>query len=411
MEWTLKLEHRDSEGTLHSSTLAKIERPELADEADLGLSHDTGKHLLWRVQMEIASAQVRSFVTKARQCSGCGRTRTIKDRRRRRIDTIFGQVRVPAPRFESCRCGQLGDLSPVTSLFPQRSTPELRHLQASLGGEFSYRQAAKLLRQFLPASDSFNHATIRNRVLEIGQQIEAETTAEISERSVVAAPAESMVVGIDGAYVAATRTHMQRRHFEVVLGRIEAPDCNGEIFAAVRDLDGLARERIRSALRRAGRGPDTKLTVLSDGEDAMHRMAGDWLSGTMEHRLDWFHLDRRISWMWKAVYHTLGLGDLDAETRFRQYGRALRSVRWNLWHHGRSRHARWMIAISRLASSILSHRLETDAEGKIPPESTTSTNASWTSKATSIATSDLWQTTHHIGKEASVFRPLMWNRP
>tara|TARA_R110000868_G_scaffold28971_9_gene107783 strand:- start:1120 stop:1410 length:291 start_codon:yes stop_codon:yes gene_type:complete len=94
----------------------------------------------------------------------------------------------------------------VTSLFPQRSTPELRHLQASLGGEFSYRQAAKLLRQFLPASDSFNHATIRNRVLEIGQQIEAETTAEISERSVVAAPAESMVVGIDGAYVAAMST-------------------------------------------------------------------------------------------------------------------------------------------------------------------------------------------------------------
>ena len=51
--------------------------------------------------------------------------------------------------------------------------------------------------------------------------------------------------------------------------RIETPDCRDEIFAAVRDLDGLARERIRSALRRAGRGPATKLTVLSDGEDAM----------------------------------------------------------------------------------------------------------------------------------------------
>lgn len=363
MEWTLKLEHRDSEGTLHSSTLATLDRPELRDEAGLGLSHDTGKHLLWLVQMEICTAQVRSFVTKARQCSGCGRTRTIKDRRRRRIDTIFGQVRVPAPRFEPCRCGQVGDLSPLTSLFPHRSTPELRHLQVSLGGEFSYRQAAKLLRRFLPDSDSFNHATIRNRVLEVGQQIEVETVAEISNRSAATTPAENMVVGIDGAYVAATRTRMQRRHFEVVLGRIETPDCNGEIFAAVRDLDGLAQERIRSALRRAGRGPATKLTVLSDGEDAMRCMAGDWLSGTMEHRLDWFHLDRRISWMWKAVYHTLGLGDLDAETRFRRYGRALRSVRWNLWHHGRSRHARWMIAISRLAGLILSHRLEAEAAG------------------------------------------------
>lgn len=104
----------------------------------------------------------------------CGRQRTIKDRRRRRVDTIFGQVRVPAPRFEPCRCGQIGDLSPVTSLFPHRSTPELRHLQVKLGGEFSYRQAATLLQQFLPDSDRFNHTTIRNRVLKIGQEIEAE---------------------------------------------------------------------------------------------------------------------------------------------------------------------------------------------------------------------------------------------
>jgi hypothetical protein len=364
MEWTLKLEHRDSDGTLHSSPLTTIGLPELSDAAGLGVSHDMGKHLLWLIQMEIATAQVRTFSMKARQCSGCGRMRTVKDRRRRRCDTIFGQVRVPAPRFEPCRCGQAGDLSPVASLFPHRSTPELRHLQASLGSEFSYRQAAKLLQQFLPDSDTFNHATIRNRVLEIGRQIEAETAAEISERSAPPAPAENMVVGIDGAYVAATRTRMQRRHFEVVLGRVEAPDCSGEMFAAVRDLDGLAKERIRSALRRAGRGPATKLTVLSDGEDAMRRMAGDWLSGSMEHRLDWFHLNRRISWMWKAVYHTLGLGGLDAETRFRRYGRALRSVRWNLWHHGRSRHARWMIAISRLAGLILSHRLEAEAAGQ-----------------------------------------------
>jgi hypothetical protein len=37
----MKLEHRDSEGTLHSSTLATLDRPELRDEAGLGLSHDT----------------------------------------------------------------------------------------------------------------------------------------------------------------------------------------------------------------------------------------------------------------------------------------------------------------------------------------------------------------------------------
>jgi hypothetical protein len=215
-----------------------------------------------------------------------------------------------------------------------------------------------------PESDSFNHATIGNRVFSVGRQIEAETKADISERAVAGKTADHMVVGIDGAFVVATRSRTQRRHFEVVLGRIEAPDCKGDVFAAVRDLDDFARERVRSALRRAGRGPTTKLIILSDGEDATPRMPGDWLKGNLEHRLDWFHLNRRIKWLWNAVYNTLGLGDHDAETRFRRYGRALKSVRWNLWHHGRSWHARWMIPISRLAALILSHRLETEAAGQ-----------------------------------------------
>jgi hypothetical protein len=61
-----------------------------------------------------------------------------------------------------------------------------------------------------------------------------------------------MIVGIDGAFVKATRSKNQRKNFEIVLGRIEVSDKN---FAAVRDLDDLARERVRSALRSAGRGP------------------------------------------------------------------------------------------------------------------------------------------------------------
>jgi hypothetical protein len=273
MQWTLTLECRSAEGALHSITVAKIERPELLNEADLGLTLDSGKHVLRQVQAAIVADQVRSFVANARPCPCCGQVRSIKDNRHRRIDTIYGQCRIDAPRFVACSCGRSGVSSPIASLFPHRATPELRHLQAKLGSEFSYRQATELLREFLPEPASFNHATIRNRVLEVGQQIEAETVAEISERPIATTPAEQMVVGIDGAYVAATRSKMQRRHFEVVLGRIEAPDCDDEVFAVVRDLDDLARERIRWVLRRAGRGPITKLTLLSDGEDAMQRMA------------------------------------------------------------------------------------------------------------------------------------------
>jgi hypothetical protein len=178
-------------------------------------------------------------------------------------------LRIHAPRFEACACGPSAASSLVASLFPHRTTPELRHLQVKLGSKFSYKQAADILNEFLPDLSCFNHATTRNRVLAVGRKIEAETRAEIAEKPPVARPADHMIVGIDGAFVKAARTKNQRKNFEIVLGRIDSGSCSGKVFAAVRDLDDLVRERVRSALRTAGRGPATNLTVLSDGEDAM----------------------------------------------------------------------------------------------------------------------------------------------
>ena len=336
MKWTLKLERIDEAGNLHSTTVAYVERPELTSEADLGLTHDDGKYLLPRVQAEVAQEQVRTLISKIRPCLACGRLRSIKEHRRRRLDTVFGHLRIHAPRFEACVCGRSAASSPMAALFPHRSTPELRHLQVKLGCKFSYQQAADILNEFLPDLSCFNHATTRNRVLAVGKTIEAETRAEIVEKPSVEKPVEHMIVGIDGAFVKATRSKNQRKNFEIVLGRIEASGCQEKIFAAVHDLDDLARERVRSALRSAGRGSATKLTVLSDGEDAMRLMAGQWLNGRVEHRLDWFHLRRRIQWLGRSIYWTIDYGEPAYEQRLARY-RNLRSVRWNVWHYGKSR--------------------------------------------------------------------------
>jgi hypothetical protein len=110
----------------------------------------------------------------------------------------------------------------------------------------------------LPDIASFNPAATRNRVLAVGKAIEAEMRAEIAAKSIVEKPAEHMIVGIDGAFVGATHSKNRRKQFEVVLGWIEAAGRRSEIFAAVRDLDDLARERVRAALRKAGRGPESE---------------------------------------------------------------------------------------------------------------------------------------------------------
>jgi len=56
----------------------------------------------WRLT-EVAHDQIQSFISKTRPCSGL---RAIKDHRRRKIDTIYGPLRIHARRYEECSCGQ-----------------------------------------------------------------------------------------------------------------------------------------------------------------------------------------------------------------------------------------------------------------------------------------------------------------
>jgi hypothetical protein len=140
------------------------------------------------------------------------------------------------------------------------------------------------------------YATTRNRTLAVGKRIEEEIRGEIDHPRVVPEPAERMVVGIDGAFVKAGHTRPGQRHqFEILTGRIEASQFGGEAFAVVRDLDPYAKRRVQAILRRCGRGQNTDLRILSDGEDGLRGVVGTWFGKKCEHRLDWFHVARRIA--------------------------------------------------------------------------------------------------------------------
>jgi hypothetical protein len=146
----------------------------------------------------------------------------------------------------------------------------------TLGARLPYRQAAAVLREFLPQSHGFNHVTTRNRTLAVGRAIDEELCREIAQNAAPPTPADQLRLGIDGAFVKAKRT-TGRTHFEVLTGRIEsAGQRNGKAFAVVRDLDALAKPRGRALLRRHGHGPETALTVLSDGEEGMRTIVGTW---------------------------------------------------------------------------------------------------------------------------------------
>lgn len=61
----------------------------------------------------------------------------------------------------------------------------------------------------------------------------------------------------------------------------------------MRDL-GHAKQKVQAVLRRSGRDARrTELTILSDGEKGLHGVVG-WFGKTCQHRLDWFHVARRL---------------------------------------------------------------------------------------------------------------------
>jgi hypothetical protein len=189
------------------------------------------------------------------------------------------------------------------------------------------------LEELLPETGGVNYATTRNRKLTVGKRIEEEIRGEIDHPRVVPEPAERMVVGIDGALVKAGHTRRGQRHqFEILTRRIESSQLGGEAFAVVRDLDPYAKRRVQAILRRGARGQDTDLRILSDGEDGLRGLVGTWFGKKCEHRLDWFHVARRIARIEKEFLY-LPYRD-DFQERLAAHWANLNRMKWMLWNDG-----------------------------------------------------------------------------
>src|ERR1700726_3839630 len=98
------------------------------------------------------------------------------------------------------------------------------------------------------------------------------------------------------------------------------------------DLDPYAKRRVQAILRRCGRGQDTDLRILSDGEDGLRGGGGNWFGKKCQHRLDWFHVARRIARIEKEFLY-LPYGD-DFQERLAAHSANLNSMKWMLWNDG-----------------------------------------------------------------------------
>ena len=104
MQWTVRLEARTSARKVTTTELVTFSRPGVVSTlAEVGLMLDKTKALLAKLQARMLCGQVAAYAAHHRVCAACGVLQPLKDRRTRRLQTLFGTVKVEAPRFKLCR--------------------------------------------------------------------------------------------------------------------------------------------------------------------------------------------------------------------------------------------------------------------------------------------------------------------
>ena len=306
MHWTVRLETRTSQGEVKTTELVTFSRPGVVSTlAEIGLMLAETKTLLAKLQASMLCGQVAEYAAHHRACVACGVLQPLKERRTRRLQTLFGTIEVEAPRFKVCRCRQPAPMagvtvSPVCALLTARCTPELERVQAELGARTSFRDAARILEALLPASPA-NHESLRIRTHATALRIEADDRQAAAQVTAVGntpdkaavADASRPVVMLDGAYIRAVPGH-QVRNFEAICGKVEHEGHSPRRFALVRSMAEQPHVLLRAALRDQGWREGDAVTAISDGDPALPALVRSATGGPVEPILDWFHLSMRV---------------------------------------------------------------------------------------------------------------------
>ncbi|MGI3171607.1 ISKra4 family transposase [Pseudooceanicola sp. C21-150M6] len=306
--------------------------------SQLGLKLEQGKAVLAQLQGSILQHQIEEISAANRTCLCYGRSRPVHDYRTRVLDTLFGRFRLRIPRRRKCWCrlGQGDTLSPLARVLRDRATPELKTLQAELGARHSFREAARILETFLPCAKQHNN-TVRNRLGKVAKDI---TDAEppVCETLI----SHPLTVFIDGAHIRC-RPEYQKRHLDVVVGKIETRDMCRRFGLSPQAATSPAAQ-VRRDLYALGWDDRRPVTVISDGETALPNLLRGATNGKVKHILDWWHISMRVQHVENAIKGLVQRKDFPGTTAI--FMTPAETLRWNLWHGNiqvAGTHLQWLI--------------------------------------------------------------------
>src|SRR2546427_10621160 len=346
MKVTVQVVTRSDDGQESIREVASVECADLTPET-LGLSLAEGKTILQAIQEVVVEWQMQAYVGQQRHCPHCGHLRHSKETHHTVFRTVFGSLPVESPRLIHCSCQthETHSFSPLATLLPEHTTPELLYLETKWAALTSYGMSVKLLQDVLPLDEPLQPVTIRNHVLKLAERLEDALGEEHMsfidgcprDWGVLPIPDGPLTVGIDGGYVKAQGS--EHGWFEVIAGKSilafrrddEHAAPSSKCFAFVQTYDEKPKRRVFDLLQSQGLQMNQQIEFLSDGGETVRDLQL-YLSPEADHLLDWFHITMRLTTLTQTAK---GLSDTT-----RQAGRTLRDdvvrelerIKWFLWH-------------------------------------------------------------------------------
>lgn len=347
VEWTITIEGKNEFGDVCRKAVHIDKSWERLFDGGIGLSIEDSKTIMTALQSAVVAHEAETYSLFRRVCPDCHTFRSVKDYTSRRIRTVFGTVEVRNPRWMLCRdChpGMDGAFAPLKEICPDRATPELLELSARLGSMMPYRQAAKVLAEFLPIEPTETYATVRKRTIRIGERLDDQITretwkarAQADDRSQLELQLpgdhrKEFVISIDTAYVRSADPNAARS-FELVVarcGRGGRGEPGGRYFVTGSTAQQAIRDRALHTLEGVGYRGYGDVTVISDGAEVLKRVPRAMPKPTT-HIIDWFHIAMKIQPMQQIANHIARSQPSPLEA-LPTIDRDIRAVKWRLWH-------------------------------------------------------------------------------
>jgi len=263
---------------------------------DLGLSIAEGKTVLAAVQSRTVKAQVSAWSGRHRLCAACNRKRYSKGSYRVMFHTLYGDVELDSPRLYRCPCQKAdgpATVSPLRDLIGNRVAPERLYVETRWASLVPYASAAGLLVDILPLSSGTNATTLREHVLHVAEQTEAELGDERAcfidgcpaEWQKLPIPEGRIVVGLDGGYV--RNWDDRKSNFELIVGQSVPEDRAPRYVGLAHGYDSKPKRRLFNVLKGQGLQANQDVTFLTDGGEEVRALT-EFVTPGSEHVLDWF---------------------------------------------------------------------------------------------------------------------------